>query len=86
LRESWRLGVLSTDQYLRSRDVRAPKKGAQNRGRLLVADEIAALLAVRNPSPWDLRDTAMVAVLAGCGVRRAELADLALDDVDLTGG
>jgi integrase len=86
LREAWRLGDLCTDSYLRARDVKASKKGAQNRGRLLCADEIAAFLAVRNPSPWDLRDTAMVAVLAGCGVRGAELADLALDDVDLTGG
>jgi site-specific recombinase XerC len=86
LREAWRLGDLSTDSYLRARDVRAPKKGAQNRGRLLLADEIAALLAVRNPSPWDLRGTAMVAMLAGCGVRRAELAGLALDDVDMDDG
>jgi integrase/recombinase XerD len=86
LREAWRLGDLCTDSYLRARDVQAPRKGAQNRGRLLGADEIAALLAVQNPSPWELRGTAMVAVLAGCGVRAAELGDLALDDVDLTDG
>ena len=86
LRESWRLGDLSTDSYLRSRDVRAPKKGAQNRDRLLCADEIAGLLAIQNPSPWELRGVAMVAVLAGCGVRQAELGDLELDDLDLDSG
>ena len=86
LREAWRLGQMPTDAYLRARDVRAPRRGEQRRGRLLRVDEVAALLDVAEPSAWDTRDIAMVAVLCGCGLRRAELGGLDLEHVDLATG
>ena len=86
LREAWRLGQMPTDAYLRARDVRAPRRGEQCRGRLLRVDEVAALLDVQDPSVWDVRDSAMVAVLCGCGLRRAELLGLDREDLDLASG
>ena len=86
LREAWRLGLMPTEQYLRARDVRAPRRGEQRRGRLLRVDEVAALLDVADPSPFDIRDAAMVAVLCGCGLRRAELRGLDTADLDMQSG
>ncbi|MDP9324967.1 MAG: site-specific integrase [Candidatus Dormibacteraeota bacterium] len=86
LREAWRLGQMPTDAYLRARDVRAPRRGEQRRRRLLRVDEVAALLSVAASSAWDVRDTAMVAVLCGCGLRRAELGGLDREHVDLASG
>ena len=86
LREAWRLGLMPTDQYLRARDVRAPRRGEQRRGRLLRVEEVAALLNVADPSPFDIRDVAMVAVLCGCGLRRAELRGLDTADLDARTG
>ncbi len=85
LRESWRLGM-DSDRFLRATSVRAPKGGPRQRSPLMQVDEIAALLAIPNPSPWDLRDVAIVAVLAGTGLRRAELCACDLCDVDLDTG
>jgi site-specific recombinase XerC len=86
LREAWRLGLMPTDNYLRARDVRAPRRAEQRRGRLLRVDEVAGLLNVADPSRWDIRDSAMVAVLCGCGLRRAELRGLDREDLDLRTG
>ena len=86
LREAWRLQQMPTDAYLRARDVRAPRRGEQRRGRLLRVDEVAALLNVQDPSVWDVRDSAMVAILCGCGLRRAELRGLDREDLDLASG
>lgn len=86
LREAWRLGQMSTDAYLRARDIRAPRQGQQRRGRLLEVGAVAALLDVPDPSNWDVRDAAVVAVLAGCGLRVAELVGLDGQDVELRAG
>jgi len=85
LRESWRLGM-DSDRFLRATSVRAPRAEPKPCGPLMQVDEIAALLAIPNPSPWDLRDVAIVAVLAGTGLRRAELCACDLCDVDLGTG
>ncbi|MGI8610500.1 MAG: site-specific integrase [Candidatus Dormibacteria bacterium] len=86
LRETWRHGQMSTDSYMRARDVRSPRQGARRRGRLLEVAEVAALLDVSDPSRWDIRDKAMVAILAGCGLREAELAGMLVEDVNPASG
>lgn len=51
---------------------------------VLAGEEIAALLAAcAGPAFEDLRDAAMIRLLCETGLRRAELAALRLDDVDL---
>ncbi len=52
------------------------------RGRALEGQELSALfrVCVEDPSPAGRRDAAMLAVLYGAGIRRAELAGLDLND------
>jgi integrase/recombinase XerD len=85
LRECWGLGM-DSNRYLRAVSVRCRRGGPRRPQRLLPAEEIASLLAVKDPSPWDARDVAIVAVLAGTGIRRAELCACDLADVDLLSG
>ena len=86
LREAWRTGAMSTDDYLRARDIRAPRAGEPPPRRRLRTASVADLLAVSGSYAWDVRDVAIAAVLSGCGIRRAELAALELDDIDLDSG
>ncbi len=86
LRECWRLGDMSTDAYLRATDVSAPSRGHQDRGRLLTVAEVAMLLGAPRTSGLTVRDIALVAVLAGCGLRVAELVALDREDLALESG
>src|SRR5262249_34302862 len=77
--------AVETNPFL---EVRLPKKDAARR--LLVSDEeLVALLeaATRQPDPVRVaRDHAVLSVLIFCGLRRAELLNLRVSDVDLAGG
>ncbi len=97
LREAWELGLVSTDDYHRAAAVRAVKgeRAPQATGRALARLELRALIeACLRPTPpkkgaepvvteQGRRDAVVVALGYGCGLRRHELAGLALDDVDL---
>jgi site-specific recombinase XerD len=51
-------------------------------GNWLTAEQGRRLLETRTPiSPRELRDQAMVAMLIGCGLRRAELLALQLESI-----
>jgi len=65
----------------------AKVKGSRGlRGRSVDAQELAALFAaVDQTSPLGRRDGAMLALLYGCGLRRAELCALDLEDVSDAG-
>lgn len=55
--------------------------------RVVTDDDLRAVLAACAGSTFvELRDTAMIRVLISCGLRRAEVVSLDLDDVDLTRG
>ncbi len=71
-------GLLSPDLAAGIRRVKGVKKHGMRIGNWLTAEQGKRLLAIFNDG--DLRgkrDYAMVAVLLGCGLRRAELAALA---------
>ena len=86
LRECWRLGKMSTDAYLRATDVSAPSRGNQDRGRLPEVGEVARLLTTPRTTGLAVRDTALVAILGGCGLRVAELVGLDRADLELESG
>jgi integrase len=88
LRECWRLEMMTTDDYMRAQDVEAVRGSTLPRGRELSGGEVRALfeaLAV-NERPIARRDACALALLVGAGVRRTELAQLQLTDVDLESG
>ena len=99
LREAWELGLMDTEHYHRAVAVRAVKGSSASAatGRSLARSELRALieacLAPVSPRKGEppvvtdkgRRDAALVALGYGCGLRRDELATLAVGDLDLVG-
>ena len=97
LREAWELGLMETEPYHRAVAVRAVKGSSASAatGRSLARGELRSLieacLAPASPRKGEppvvtdkgQRDAALVALGYGCGLRRDELASLAVGDLDL---
>jgi integrase len=84
LRECWRLGLMSADDYERAVDLRSVEAVRLPRGHHVPAEALGAALAGcdADPAPAGRRDGALLAVLYSTGARRAEVAALALSDYD----
>jgi site-specific recombinase XerD len=82
LREAWRLGQVSAEDYHRAADLPSVRGSTPPRGRALDGEELGQLFArcALDNSPAGLRDAAMLAVLYGCGLRRSELVALDVTD------
>ncbi len=75
-------GLLSPDLAAGIRRVKGAKKHGVRIGNWLTAEQGKSLLAAfRSEKLRDKRDYAIVAVLLGCGLRRAELAAVTLQDL-----
>lgn len=84
LKEAWRMGHLSMEEYHRAVDVN-PIRGTgleQAAGRALTQGEKAAVLATlaHSERPIDIRNAAIFGLLVYAGLRRAEVINLRLDD------
>lgn len=88
LKECWRLGRMTHDEYARAADI-APVRGqAPPRGRALKGTELERLFKSCNVDHTvaTIRDAAMLAVLYGTGLRRSELVRLDIGDFDSESG
>ncbi len=81
-REARNANALTDEEYRRICEVKADKGERLARGRAVPAGELVALVraCARDTSPAGVRDAAMLAALYTGGLRRSELAALALDD------
>src|ERR1035438_7289544 len=88
LKESWRLGYMTAEDYHRGADVPTIKAQTLPRGRALASGEIAALMNTcgRDSSPAGIRDAALIAVPSGSGLRRSESVGLDLANYNLETG
>lgn len=90
LKECWRLGYITAEEYQRAIDLKAIKgqKAAQaEKGRHLKQGEFAALINIcLDGSKLGVRDACLLAVAYVAGLRRAELAALTLADYDQSEG
>lgn len=88
LRESWKLGLLPAEAYQRAIHVKPVRGSRLPAGRALSAGEIRTLFrgCAEDRRPAGARDAALLAVLYGAGVRRAEAVHLDLSDFDAEAG
>ena len=85
LRQAWKLGLTTTDDYRRAIAVPAIPGSRLPAGRALDPGEIRALFqACAEPGPQAARDAALLAILFGCGLRRTEAARLDVEHLDKT--
>lgn len=83
LQEAWRLGLITGDDYQRAVDVQNVKATVLLRGRALSAGELRTLFdTCSDGSVIGARDAALLAILYGGGLRRAEAVGLDLIDYD----
>jgi integrase len=84
LRACWRAGLMSRDAYERAVDVEGVSAEREPAGRVLAPGELAALFAscAADDRPDGRRDAAVLALLFGAALRRAELAGLDLASVE----
>jgi site-specific recombinase XerD len=77
---AWHVGLLSAEEYQRINDVRGVRGSRLPRGRALTGEELRSLLSAceRAPRAAGSRDACLVALLAGAGLRRAEVVALDL--------
>ncbi len=77
LKEAWRLGLLGAEEYQQAADVGDIRAATLPRGRALTPGELRALFgACADGTLAGIRDAALLAVLYGCGLRRAEAVGL----------
>ncbi|MBD0264792.1 MAG: phage integrase family protein [Tolypothrix sp. T3-bin4] len=90
LKEALRLELISPVDYTRAVDITSVKASKELRGRALSQDEIDSLMRVcfSDRTPAGFRDAALIAILRGAGLRRAEVVKLDLKDFnnDNSGG
>lgn len=88
LKAAWLLGQMDAEAYQKAVAVKGVKNTTLPAGREVVANEIVALIAAcqddDGPARW--RDVAMIAVLYGAGLRRAELVGLDMAQYDTRQG
>lgn len=87
LKEAMRLGLMGVEDYARAVDLASVRGHRLPAGRALSEGEIASLFSACDSStPLGCRDAALLAVLYGGGLRRAEAVGLDLRDYDELNG
>ena len=84
LRESWRLGLLSAEDYGRCADLLVVRGSSLPAGRVVTQKELKALFVAcaRDQRIDAIRDVAVLAVLLGAGLRREEAVRLDVADLN----
>jgi site-specific recombinase XerD len=86
LKEAWRLGQMAAEDYQKAAAVENLPGARPPAGRQIASGELRRLLDVCGHSPGGIRDAAIISLLYAGGLRRAELVDLDLADLDAVAG
>jgi len=84
LKEAWRLGQMTAEEFQRAADVKAITGETLPAGRELTPGELSALMAdcANDMTPAGARDAAIIALMYGVGLRREEVTTLDLADYE----
>jgi site-specific recombinase XerD len=86
-RTAYTMGMVDEKIYRQIREVKNIPTQGQKRGNWLSVDQATALLALPDVDSWaGRRDRAILAVMLGCGLRRAEVANLCWKHITLHDG
>lgn len=80
LKAAWKLGLMSAEAYQKAASIKSISGETVPAGRALSGGELVGLLETCEQKPLGVRDAAMISLLYGCGLRRAELVSLNLED------
>jgi site-specific recombinase XerD len=88
LYHAWKLGLMESEDYQRARDVKNRKAETLPRGRALDKEELKTIIkhCQTENSPAGTRDTALIGVMYGTGLRRSEVVKLELKDYNPKNG
>ncbi len=90
LREAVELGLMDAESFQRASRIKTIRGKPAPAGRALEREELRALFASctggDNAAPIDVRDAALLAVLYGAGLRRAEVVQLDVSDLAMESG
>jgi len=79
LKAAWKLGLMTAEDYQKAASVASIRGETIPAGRALSSGELAGLLDSCDATPLGVRDAAILSLLYGCGLRRAELVALNLE-------
>jgi len=84
LKECWRLGLMTAEEYQRATDLPSLSGSREQTGRSIHEDELVAILraCAAEVGPAGVRNAAVVAVLRSTGMRRAEAANALIERYD----
>lgn len=80
-RESWRLNIINTDTYMRIKDIQGVKGHSDMTGRALSPIELNNAVNYSANDIKNIRDSAVIAVGYGAGLRSFEIAQIELKDI-----
>lgn len=85
LKQAWMLGLMSAEDYHKAREVKSVRGETIPAGRELQMAEIRSLLhvCVNDQSNAGIRDAAMLSLMYGAGLRRAEVVTLNYEDYEI---
>ncbi len=88
LLEARKLDLINSDDFWKASSIDDVNGDSPQKGRALSASEIEALMesCINSDNPRDIRDGAMIAILRGTGIRRAELISLTISDFEADTG
>lgn len=87
LKNAFKLGLITSDHYTRAAMIEPVRGTRITKGRSLSSDELRALFDVCDPGTvGGARNAALLGLLFGAGLRRAEVVDLDLSNFDADAG
>ncbi|WP_081310706.1 tyrosine-type recombinase/integrase [Pseudoalteromonas luteoviolacea] len=83
MHEAWTLGLINSEDYMKIKDVKSVKGSRLSKGRALSEAEVGKLLqsCKSDDSKKGARDLAIISLLYGCGLRRAEIVSIDVEDI-----